>query len=72
MENKLRALFDFQKFDRNADLQNVIDNVHARYSARMLTDEEADMVNAAGVINTGKTIKPPKIPIIKQDENGRS
>ena len=39
LEKKLRALFDYQKFEQNADLQNVIDRVHARYRsshARML------------------------------------
>ena len=52
MEKKLRALFDYQKFEQNADLQNVIDRVHARYRtshARMLDDDEADMVQAAGM-----------------------
>ena len=72
MENKLRALFDFQKYEQNAELQSVIDNVHARYSARMLTDEEADMVNAAGVINTAKPIKPPKFPFQKDERDERS
>ena len=49
MEKRLRRLFDYQKFEQNAELQSVIDAVHARYSsARMLSDEEADQVNAAG------------------------
>ena len=30
MENRLRQLFDFQKFESNASLQQVIDDVHAR------------------------------------------
>ena len=41
-------LFDFQKFEKNADLQAVIDAVHARYAARKLSDEEAECVAAAG------------------------
>lgn len=56
MERKLRALFDYQKFEQNKDLQNVIDRVHARYRsssrARMLDDDEADMVAAAGLPDT--------------------
>ena len=55
LEKKLRALFDYQKFEQNADLQNVIDRVHARYRsshARVLDDDEADMVFAAGVTDT--------------------
>ena len=35
MENRLRQLFDFQKFEGNASLQQVIDDVHARYAVRL-------------------------------------
>ena len=48
MEKKLGLLFDFQKYEKNADLQAVVDAVHARYSARQLTDDEAEWVSAAG------------------------
>ena len=52
MEKKLKALFDFQKFEGNADLQQVIDSVHARYagrrSMRELNMEEMEWVSAAG------------------------
>ena len=49
MERKLKALFDFQAFEQNRDLQEVIDSVHARYSVRRELDlDEADLVNAAG------------------------
>ena len=34
MEKKLRSLFDYQDFAKNADLQAVIDAVHGRYAAR--------------------------------------
>ena len=34
MENKLEALFGYQRFNENADLQKVIDSVHARYSGK--------------------------------------
>ena len=62
LEKKLRALFDYQKFEQNADLQNVIDRVHARYRsshARMLDDDEADMVAAAGMPDTAMKRKNP-------------
>ncbi len=53
LENKLKALFDFQKFERNADLQQVIDSVHSRYSAsrsgrKELSLDDMEWVNAAG------------------------
>ena len=52
MEKKISLLFDFQKFEKNAELQAVIDAVHARYSARKLTDDEAEWVAAAGTPET--------------------
>ena len=51
MENKLRKLFDFQKFEGNASLQSVIDDVHARYARRELSMEDMEWVNAAGNID---------------------
>ena len=55
MENKLKALFDFQKYEGNADLQRVIDSVHSRWSVsgnrssrRELSLEDMEFVNAAG------------------------
>ena len=47
-ENMLMNLFDFQKFEGNADLEEIIGEVHARYAARELSLEEAGMVWAAG------------------------
>ena len=47
MENKLKQLFDFQKFVRNAPLAEVIDEVEGHYS-NALSDEDLELVNAAG------------------------
>ncbi len=60
MEERLIRLFDFQGFEGNADLQAVIDAVHARYSARELSDDEADFVAAAGTPGTALRNKDPK------------
>lgn len=49
MENKLSLLMDYQKYENDPDLQAVIDAVHARYTARKLSDEEADYIAAAGL-----------------------
>ena len=51
MENKLRKLFDFQRFEGNASLQSVIDDVHARYAKRELDMDDMEWVNAAGSID---------------------
>lgn len=48
LEKKLKALFERQKFEKNSDLQAVIDAVHARYRVRQLTEEESSLVTAAG------------------------
>ncbi len=52
MEKAISVLFDYQRFDKNADLQAVIDAVHARYAARKLSDDEAELVAAAGMPDT--------------------
>ena len=48
LEKKISLLFDFHRFEQNKDLQAVIDAVHSRYTARKLTDDEAEWVAAAG------------------------
>ena len=48
MEKTLKSLFDFQKFEGNADLRQVIDSVHARHSVRELSLDEMEWVAAAG------------------------
>ncbi|MBP5208810.1 MAG: hypothetical protein J6330_10190 [Clostridia bacterium] len=48
---KLSMLFDYQRFEKNARLQKVIDEAHRRIEARELTDDELDQVAAAGVLN---------------------
>ena len=67
MEQKLRSLFEFQIFEQNTDLQSVIDSVHARFKARMLSDDEADQVAAAGMPGTAEKRKDPF-----KDEHERS
>ena len=49
MESKLKQLFDFQKFEGNSELQQVIDSVHARYAVRELSLDDMEFVAAAGV-----------------------
>lgn len=48
---KLSMLFDYQRFEKNARLQKVIDEAHRRIEAQELTDDELDQVAAAGVLN---------------------
>ena len=60
MERTLKTLFDYQKFEQNSKLQQVIDYVHARYTVRELTTDEMEWVSAAGI----PEIKP-------DDKNGR-
>ena len=57
MENKLKQLFGYQRFEGNRDLQQVIDSVHAKYAVRELVMDELEMVNAAGIPNLPKKQK---------------
>ena len=49
MENKLKQLFGWQRFEENRDLQQVIDSVHAKYAVRELSLDDMEFVAAAGV-----------------------
>ena len=48
MDRELSLLFDYQLFEQDAELQSVIDAVSARFPSRLLSDDEADLVAAAG------------------------
>jgi hypothetical protein len=61
MDEKLFRLFDYQKFEANENLQQVIDTVHARYRVRELTLEDMEWVNAAG----------EPTPLVKAEEKDR-
>ncbi len=47
-ESKLYQAFDLHRFAPNPRLQKVIERAHARVAARELSDEELDLVSAAG------------------------
>jgi len=57
MEKKLQQMFDYQKFEENASLSQVIDSVHARYAVRELDLDEMNWVNAAGIPEAALTNK---------------
>ena len=48
MERKLFQAFDRQRFQQNARLASIIGDVESRY-ARALSDDDLELVNAAGV-----------------------
>ena len=47
MERKLFQAFDRQRFQQNARLASIIGDVERRY-ARVLSDDDLEMVSAAG------------------------
>ncbi len=49
MEDKLKNLFDFQRFERNDKLEKLIQETENRY-ARELSDDQLFLVNAAGEV----------------------
>ena len=66
MENVLKRLFDYQKFEGNKNLQRVIDGVENRYATRELNLDEMEWVAAAGDIQIQE--KDP----FKQDVNKKA
>ena len=61
-------LFDFQRFQRNKKLDNLIRQSEARYS-NALADDELDMVNAAGEVDLiGKKDKDILMKELKEDD----
>ena len=49
MERILKGLFEYQKFEGNPELQQVIGSVHARYAARKLDPGDMETIAAAGI-----------------------
>ena len=48
-EKLLYQAFDLQRFEKNARLQSVIDKAHKRIEGRELSEDELDLVAAAGI-----------------------
>ena len=48
MEKLLTSLFDFQRFEKNRELQSIIDEVEQKYGVTEMTDDELDLLAAAG------------------------
>lgn len=48
MDNRLKSLFEYQKFENNPRLAKLIAETEARYG-RVLSEDELFYVNAAGV-----------------------
>ena len=48
METILNQLFDFQKYEGNTELQQIISSVHGRYARQRLDLDEVEYVTAAG------------------------
>ncbi len=46
--NKLSQAFDFQKFQRNPRLADVIHETEGRYEKAALSDDDLELVSAAG------------------------
>ncbi len=69
MENKLSRLFDYQKFAPNSRLDSIIKDVESRYSLdqELMTDDELDMVNAAGSVDVANATLG-----IKKDDGNHS
>ncbi len=56
MENKLKSIFEYQRFENNGRLARMIAETEERYLATELSDEELFFVNAAGIADIGNDI----------------
>lgn len=54
MENKLKSLFEFQKFEKNEHLDRLIQESLSRYEKTELSEDDLFLVNAAGPSNPQK------------------
>ena len=55
MENKLKALFDYQRFEKNGRLESLIRETEDRYAAA-LSDDDLSLVHAAGEAEAGNFV----------------
>lgn len=62
MENKLRQLFDYQRFEQNDNLNKLIDDTHRRARISAIPDVLMKNISAAGDPSTS-------IEIIKKQLN---
>ena len=57
MEKLLTRLFDYQKFENDPKLASVISDVEEKYSLRgkrrVLSEEDLELVSAAGILSKG-------------------
>ena len=51
MENKLRKIFEYQRFENNSRLAKIISETESRYGAE-LSDDDLEFIAAAGEIET--------------------
>lgn len=47
MENTLKSIFEYQKFEKNINLQSIVDDTLKRFDAIELSEEDLEYVNAA-------------------------
>ena len=60
MESALRRLFDFQDFENNVELRQIIDSVHQRYTTCELSEDDLFLVNAAGTPDMNRRKPDPE------------
>ena len=60
MEGRLRRLFDYQRFEKNPELQQMIDSTHLRNRSRELSLDDLEMVSAAGIPESAWGKNPDK------------
>lgn len=65
MENKLKSLFEFQKFAKNKNLQKIIDDTDSRLEAREYALDDGSLSFAVG----GRKTEPEETHRLKDENN---
>ncbi|MBO7676851.1 MAG: hypothetical protein J6S49_05000 [Erysipelotrichaceae bacterium] len=60
-DRKLSNLFDYQRFERNKDLQRIINDVEHRYDSSAVLLTEAELSFAAGGRDVDRTLTDKEI-----------
>lgn len=55
--NKLKSLFEYQKFEKNEKLEQIINDTEKRYQGTVISPEDLELVSAAGIIHAESVLE---------------
>lgn len=64
MSKKLKSVFEYQRFEQNPELEEMIADTESRYGISELSEDELDMVVAAGETRFHRELPKITAPVI--------